>query len=65
MANAIILSQTGKIKVAHILKELPMARSHMFDHVRPEQRLSIPFRFRWLKFKTGFFGLVLKKGGVQ
>jgi hypothetical protein len=72
MANAIIANEFGfrkikgsKIALATKEKEFSMARSLLLDTVTPAQRMSIPFRFHWLKFKTGFFGLTLKRGIIQ
>lgn len=35
------------------------------DIVSSKQRLSIPFSYKWLKLKTGFFGLVLARGIIK
>lgn len=36
--------------------------SHTFDRITAKQRLKIPLGYRWLKFKTAFLGLTLKRG---
>lgn len=55
----------GKISLVSLEKGLFMARSQLLDVITPKQRKSVPFRFYWLKFKTGFFGLTLKRGLVS
>lgn len=53
----------SKINLATQKKEFSMVKNRpMLDIVKPKERMSIPFSYKWLKFKTGFFGLVLRKG---
>lgn len=55
----------SKIKLIARKKEFSMVRHNpIIDCVSARQRMRVPFRYRWLKFKTGFFGLVIKKGGL-
>lgn len=72
MANAIITidrsftsENRSKIQLVPQNKEIFMAWSQLRDVVTAKERLRTPFAFRWLKFKTGFFGRVLKKGDVR
>lgn len=72
MANAIVLQSfvfkkenRSKINLAKQKQEVSMVRRSMLDAVTAQERLTVPFRFKWLKFKTGFFGLVLKRGVTQ
>ena len=70
MANAIVANEwsftkkkRSKLSLASKKQEVsPMVRRSLLDVVTSKERLSIPFKFRWLKFKTGFFGLVIRKG---
>lgn len=70
MSTAILTTNLGltnrersKIKLAIRKKELSMVRNRsLLDVVTAKQRMKVPFSYSWLKFKTGFFGLVLQKG---
>lgn len=70
MSTAIVTNDTrftkekrGKINLATQKKEFSMVRNRsLLDAVTAKQRLSTPFSYTWLKFKTGFFGLTLLKG---
>lgn len=59
-----VFTKVNKSKIGSLLKDkgYPMKSSMMRDIVTPVTRLTVPFRFRWLKFKTVFFGLVIQKG---
>lgn len=73
MANAIVTNVLGftthnrsKIYLTKQKKEFSMVNGRsLLDHVSPRQRKATPFSYRWLKFKTGFLGLVLLRGNVQ
>jgi hypothetical protein len=55
--------ERSKIKLANQKKELSMVRNKpLLDVVTAKKRMKVPFSFKWLKFKVGFFGLVLQKG---
>ena len=68
MANAIVIhslvlkkEDRSKIKLAMKKQEVSMDKK-LLDYVTPKQRMKIPFAYKWLKFKTGFLGLVLARG---
>jgi len=71
MSNAIVIQsfvfkkeKRSKINLATQKQEVSMIRRSMLDAVTAKQRMSIPFSYTWLKFKTGFFGLTLKRGVI-
>ena len=74
MATAILTNDVGlkkgfrsKIKRLNEKKEFSMKKrkGSTSDIVSAKERLSTPFRYKWLKFKTGFFGLVLQRGVIH
>lgn len=55
--------KNSKIALAIPEKDFYMGKNTvMLDAVSAKQRVRVPFRYLWLKFITGFFGLTLKKG---
>lgn len=74
MADAIIANQeiytkqNSSIIINQNLhdKEVCMQRPSLIikDAIKAKSRIKKPLKFHWLKFKTSFFGLVIKKGGV-
>lgn len=71
MANLIIANdwsftkrKGSKIGLANQKQEVSiMVRRSLLDTITPAQRLAIPFKYRWLKFKMVIFGSLIK--GVQ
>jgi hypothetical protein len=65
MSLAILVNERSKINLALKKKEFSMViKRSLLDAVTAKERLKVPFRYLWLKFKTGFFGLTLLKGDV-
>ncbi len=71
MSNAILIQsirftkgKRNKFNLAIKKQEVSMIRRSKLDAVTAQERLSTPFRYRWLKFTTGFFGLTLQKGVI-
>jgi hypothetical protein len=74
MINAILtkdirLSKPFNARIEFILrkKEFCMLKnlSPILDIISAKERLRIPFSYKWLKFKVGFFGLVLHRGVIK
>lgn len=74
MATAILTNELGLTKYFSATIEVPrrkrefsmMKRSPIIiDAVSAKERLKTPFSYKWLKFKTGFFGLVLMRGAAH
>ena len=61
-SNVFIKPKRSKIKLAQKKQEVSMVKRSLLDVVTATERLKIPFSYKWLKFKTGFLGLILKKG---
>lgn len=65
MATAILTNVLGftnlkrsKIHLATKKKEFSMVNTRsVFDCVSAKERMRIPFSYKWLKFKTKYFGL--------